>query len=89
MEKHKKQIHLSKAIFLGRLGRISRFSVQLLISAQVTISQFVGLSPVLGSVLTVQSLFPTLSSLSLSQSKSVNFVLKKAIFLTVVRLVFI
>ena len=41
-------------------------SVQRPISAQVMISQFVGLSPASGSVLTVQSLEPVSDSVSLS-----------------------
>ena len=50
---------------LGEPGWLSRLSVQLLISAQVTISRFVGSSPVSGSALTVRSLLGILS-LSLS-----------------------
>ena len=41
-------------------------SVKQLISAQVMISQSVGLSPTSGSVLTAQSLEPALASVSLS-----------------------
>ena len=43
-------------------------SVQRLTSAQVMISQFVGLSPMLGSVLTTQSLDPASDSVSSSLS---------------------
>ena len=43
-------------------------SVKLLTSAQVMISQFVGSSPVSGSVLTAQSLEPVLDSVSPSLS---------------------
>ena len=43
-------------------------SVESLTSAQVTISQFVGSSPTLGSVLTAQSLEPASDSVSLSLS---------------------
>ena len=39
---------------------LSQLSLQLLVSAQVTISQFVGLSPKLSSALTVQSLLEML-----------------------------
>ena len=42
-------------------GRLSRLSVRLLISAQVSISQFVGSSPASGSALTVWSLLGILS----------------------------
>ena len=46
----------------GAPGWLSQLSVhQLLILAQVTISQFVGLSPTLGSSLTAQSLLEILS----------------------------
>ena len=51
--------------FLGAPGGLGRVSVRLLISAQVTISRFVGSSPVLGSARTVWSLLGILS-LSLS-----------------------
>ena len=43
-------------------------SVERLTSAQVMISQFVGLSPALGSALTAQSLEPALDSVSPSLS---------------------
>ena len=53
----------------GALGRLSPLSVRLLVSAQVVISQFVGSSPVSGSVLIVWSLLGIFSlSLSLSLS---------------------
>ena len=61
----------------GVPGWLSRVSIWLLIWAQVTISRFMGSSPALGSVLTVQSLrgilslpLPCVFSLSLSQSLS-------------------
>ena len=49
----------------GVPGRLSQLSVQLLISAQVMISQFVRSSPTSGSVLTVQRLLEISLSLSL------------------------
>ena len=47
---------------MGGPGWLSQLSVQLLVSAQVMISQFVGSIPVSGSVLTAQSLEPALDS---------------------------
>ena len=64
---------------MGAPGWLSQLGVQFLILAQVMISWFVSLSPVLGSVLTVQSLLrifflplsaPPLLTLSLSLSLS-------------------
>ena len=46
---------------LGGAWWLDQLSVQLLISTQVMISQFVGLSPVLGSALTGWSLLAILS----------------------------
>ena len=46
---------------LGAPGWLSRLSIQLLVSAQVLISLFVGLSPVLSPALTAQSLLGILS----------------------------
>ena len=57
---------------------LSWLGVWLLISAQVMISQFVGLSPVSGSVLTAQSL-PGILSLSLSLSAPLPLFLSKKI----------
>ena len=69
-------------------------SVKHLSSAQITISQFMGLSPAMGSVLTAQSLEPALDSVSPSLSappllmiarslslspKQINFFLKSHI----------
>ena len=67
---------------MGAPGCLHQLSIWLLVSAQVMISQFMGLSPVLGSALTVWSLlenslslFPLLSpslpllARSLSQNK--------------------
>ena len=51
-----------KSILWGRLGG----SVRRPTSAQVMISQFMSLSPVLGSVLTAQSLDPASDSVSIS-----------------------
>ena len=67
----------------GNLGApewLRWFSIQLLISAQVMVSQFMSLSPVSGSMLTGQSLLGILSPyftvllllLSLSQNKEIN-----------------
>ena len=62
----------------GAPGGLGQLSVPVLVSAQVTISRFVGSRPASGSVLTVQSLLgilslslplPCLCSLSLSQNK--------------------
>ena len=50
----------------GPLVWLRQFSIRLLISTQVMISQFMGSSPVSGSVLTMQSLLGILS-LSCSQ----------------------
>ena len=50
-------------------------SVEPLISAQIMISQFMGLSPVLGSVLTAQSLEPASDSVSLSDPPMCTFCL--------------
>ena len=52
-------------------GWLSQLGIELLISAQVMISRFVGLSPVSGSLLMVQSLLGTLS-LPLSFSLSLS-----------------
>ena len=52
---------LKEFVFLGVPGWPSQFSVRLLISAQVMISQFVIWRPKLGSTLTVQSLLRILS----------------------------
>ena len=49
-------------ICLGVPGGLSQLSVWLLTSAQVMISRFIGLSPALGSALTVWSLLGILSS---------------------------
>ena len=49
-------------------GWLSGLSIQLLISTQDTILEFVGLSPSSGSVLTAQSLEPALDSVSPSLS---------------------
>ena len=46
---------------LGVPGGLSQLSVRLLVSAQVAISQFVGLSPASGSMLTVWNLLGILS----------------------------
>ena len=46
---------------MGAPGWLSPLSIQLLISAQVRISQFMSSSPALGSVLAVQSLLGILS----------------------------
>ena len=55
----------------GMPGWLSRLSIQLLVSAQVMLSQFVRLSPKSGSVLTAQSLLGILSfSLCLSLCSS-------------------
>ena len=54
-------------------GWLSKLNVELLISAQVMISQFMSLSPTSGSVLTVWSLLGILFlSLSLSPPPSVS-----------------
>ena len=55
--------HLSHCIkgYFGAPGGLSQLSIQLLILAQVMISRFMNSSPVLGSVLTVQSLLGILS----------------------------
>ena len=50
------EVELRNPLILGVPGWIRWLSIQLLISAQVVISWFMGLSPTLGSVLTVQSL---------------------------------
>ena len=52
----------------GGAWGLCRFNVQRLISAQVMISQLVGLSPMSGSVPTVQNLLGFSLSLSLSPS---------------------
>ena len=76
-------------IKMKRWGAWGAQSVRGLIVAQVTISRFVGLSPVSGSVLTAQSLGPASDSvspslcpspahsLSLSRSVSVSVSLSK------------
>ena len=46
---------------MGAPGWLGRLGVRLLISAQVLISRFVGLSPTSGSTLTVQGLLGILS----------------------------
>ena len=56
-------------------------SVELLTSAQVTISQFVGLSLALGSVLTAQGLEPALDSVSPSLSAPPPLTLCLTLFL--------
>ena len=57
---------LERMSVLGVPGWLSWLSVQLLISAQVTVSWFVGLSPALGSALTTRNLLGfSFSSLSL------------------------
>ena len=62
-----KNFFKNKKIFIGMPGWLSWLSVWLLVSAQVMISQFVSLSPTLGSTLIMQSLLGVLSlSLSLS-----------------------
>ena len=48
----------------GHLGGSVGFQLRLPTSAQVMISQFLGLSPALGSVVTAQSLEPALDSVS-------------------------
>ncbi|XP_049475858.1 SREBP regulating gene protein isoform X1 [Panthera uncia] len=53
-------------------GDLSQLSIRLLISAQVIISRFVGLSPALGSVLTVRSPLGMSLSFSLSLSLSLS-----------------
>ena len=54
-------------VVYGMPGRLTQLSIQLLMSAQVMVSQFVSSCPTWGSVLTVQSLLGILSSfLSLS-----------------------
>ena len=50
----------------GAPGKLSQLSVQLLISAQVTISQFMRSSPALGSALTAWSLLRIVSLPSVS-----------------------
>ena len=50
---------------IGAPGWLSRLGVQLLMSAQVVISQFVGSSPMSGSVLTAQSMEPASDVMSL------------------------
>ena len=63
---------------LGAPGWLSPFSIRLLVSAQVTISPFMGLSPASGSVLTAWSLLGVLSlSLSLCTSPAVSLSLSK------------
>ena len=69
-----------KTTDLGALGWLSWLSVQHLISAQVTILRFMGLSPVSGSALTAQSLLQTLS-LPLSLSLKINKLKKKKTYL--------
>ena len=66
----------NKRLTVGAPGWLSRLGVRLLVSAQVTISWFVGSSPASGSSLTVRSLLGTLSlslplpcSLALSENK--------------------
>ena len=54
-------ITFSKANKEGAPEWCSQLSIQLLISAHVTVSRFVDLSPAWGSMLTVQSLLGTLS----------------------------
>ena len=67
---------------MGGCTRVAQ-SVKRLTSAQVVISQSVSSSPVLGSVLTAQSLEPILDSVSpplflpLPRSRSVSVALKK------------
>ena len=46
---------------MGVSGWLSRLSIQLLISAQVMILQFMGSSPTLGSALTAENLLGILS----------------------------
>ena len=59
----------------GAPGWLSQLSLQLLILAQVMISQFMGSSPASGSVLMVWSLLGILClSLSLSASLSLLFI---------------
>ena len=48
-----------------RVTWVAQLSVPLVISAQVMISEFIGLSPMLGSALTAQRLLGILSLLSL------------------------
>ena len=53
---------------MGGPGWLSQLSVQLLVSAQVMISQFVGSSPTSGPVLIAESLEPASDSVSPSLS---------------------
>ena len=72
---------ISKLIEKGAPGCLSWLNLQLLISAQIMISQLVRLSPTMGSALTAQSLLGILSLflctstahiLCLSQNKYIN-----------------
>ena len=55
-------------MILGVPGGLGRWSIRLLVSAQVTISRFVSSSPASGSGLTAQSLEPASHSVSPSLS---------------------
>ena len=70
---------LRSRVTCGALRWLSLLSVQLLISAQAMIPQFVGLSPASGSVLTVWSLLgllPLSPFLSLSLAGALSLFLK-------------
>ena len=64
---HTSKLYINFKIVSSRGAWVAQL-VKLLTSAQVMISQFVGLSPVSGSVLTAQSLEPALDSVSPSLS---------------------
>ena len=84
LEKGEKRSNICEDIFsaikkktVGTPGWLSRLSVRLLVFAQVMASQFVSLSPALGSILTAQSLLGILSlSLSLCTPPKINKHLK-------------